>query len=347
MTAADPRLPRSLRETPWAYPFFQAVRLLQYLRPERRPVGRFFEPKSEAVHFTSNTQLGFPASEIQSLEFVEDAYGETPPSMGVNFLGLHGPQGELPLTYRAYVRERMRDGDHTLQAFLDIFHHRVISLFYRAWEKYRFTVKYERGESAGLAGYLMDLIGLGTPGLQNRQDVADESLLFYSGLLAQMPRSASALEGILADYFEVPVEVEQFVGAWRGLEREACTHLREDESNDVSAVLGGGAVAGDEVWDPQSIVRIRLGPLPLSRYLEFLPNGRAHHPLKGICRFFAGEDLDFEVQLILKRTETPALELGMEGPEAPQLGWVSWARSKPMDRDPGETILRLWEEERR
>lgn len=345
MKQADPRLPESLEREPYRYRFFQAVRLLQYLRPERRPVGRFFDIHQESIRFRANTAVGFPASEVQSLSFPEDAYGETPPSMEVNFLGLHGPTGELPLMYRTYVRQRERDGDGTLRDFLDIFNHRLTSLFYRAWEKYRFTVKYERGEGAGLAAYMLDLVGLGTRGLQNRQEVEDESLLFYAGLLAQMPRSAVALESVLADYFGVDVEIQQFVGMWRGLERDAWTHLQEDDTGDIACYLGGGAVAGNEVWDPQSIVRIRMGPLPLHRYLEFLPNGRAYRPLKAITRFFAGEDLDFEVQLLLKRTETPACGLGTEGPEAPQLGWVTWVKSKPMDRDPGETILRLWNDE--
>src|SRR5204863_7315346 len=108
--------------------------------------------------------------------------------------------------------------DHTLASFLDIFNHRMVSLFYQAWEKYRFTIAYERGERDRFSHHLLDLIGLGTPGLHERQAVPDDSLLFYSGLLSLHPRSATALRQILIDYFAVPVQIEQFVGCWQGLD---------------------------------------------------------------------------------------------------------------------------------
>jgi type VI secretion system protein ImpH len=262
----------------------------------------------------------------------------------VNLMGLTGPSGELPLFYSAYVAERVRAGDSTAADFFDLFNHRLISLLYRAWEKYRFTIPYERGEDGGMKQYLMDLIGIGTEGLAGRQTVNDESLVYYSGLLGQQPRSAAALRNILADYFDAPVEVVQFVGAWRPLEESGQCRLEEEDQGWESSRLGGGAVVGDAVWDPQSIVRLRLGPLTLRQYLDFLPTGSAWRPLKAITRFFSGDDLDFEVQLILKRTETPACQLGAEGIEAPRLGWVSWVKTRPMPRDPDETILRLWED---
>ena len=183
------------------------------------------------------------------------------------------------------------------------------------------------------------MVGLGMPALANRQAVGDESLLFYTGLLAQQPRSAIALERILADYFEVPVEVEQFVGAWCSLDRD--TQTRFEDSEGFSTQLGWGAVVGDEVWDLQSRVRIKLGPLPLKRYLEFLPAGSAYAPLRAITRFFSGGDLDFEVQLILEREEVPACVLGAEGEQAPRLGWATWVKSVPLGRDPADTVLHL------
>jgi type VI secretion system protein ImpH len=339
---AAAELPARLRQKPWEYRFFQAVRLLQYLQPERTPVGHFVEPRQEAARFSAPASLGFPAAEIQSLQ----AEDENPAQVEVNFMGLTGPSGELPLVYTAYLMERVRAGDTALKAFLSMFDHRMISLFYRAWEKYRFTVPYERGERGGLRQYLLDEIGLGTDGLQNRQEVSDESLVFYSGLLSQQPRSAVALRQILSDYFEIPVEVVEFVGAWRRLGTDGQCQLQDAEFGMESACLGGGAVVGDEVWDPQSVVRLRLGPLSLARYREFLPSGSAYRPLRAMTRFFSGHDLDFEVQLILDRSETPPLCLGVDESEAPQLGWVSWVKSREMNRDPDDTVLRLWEEGR-
>ena len=141
------------------------------------------------VRFGAHAPVAFPASQIQELERPPDG----PVRMRVNFMGLTGPLGVLPLMYSELVIERLRARDRTMRDFFDIFNHRMISLFYQAWEKYRFTIPYERGERDPFSHHLLALLGLGTPGLQDRQDVADDSLLFYSGLLSLHARSATAL----------------------------------------------------------------------------------------------------------------------------------------------------------
>lgn len=324
-----------LSKEPYSFQFFQAVRLLSRMLSGRQPVGRFQPPSSEVVRFSAHATLTFPASEIQSLTWPEDG----PPRMEVNFMGLTGPLGVLPLYYTELVMERLRNRDTALRDFLDIFNHRGISLFYRAWEKHHFPVASELGQTGAFLQVLLCLAGLGTPRLADRQAVNDWSLVFYGGLLGQQPRSATALEQILSDYFEVPARVEQFVGAWYSLGR--ATQTRFEEEDGISGQLGCGAVIGDEVWDIQSRVRVTLGPLPLDRYLDFLPTGSAYGPLRAITRFFSGDAMDFEVQLILQREEVPGCALGDEGGAAPRLGWLTWAKSKPIGRDPAETVLRL------
>jgi type VI secretion system protein ImpH len=324
-----------LSQEPCSFEFFQAVRLLARILSGRQPVGRFQQPASEVVRFSAHATLTFPASEIQSLTWPEGRQ----PRMEVNFMGLTGPIGVLPLYYTELVMERLRNRDTTLRDFLDIFNHRSISLFYQAWEKHRFPVACELGQPSAFLQVLLSLVGLGTPRLASRQAVDDWSLVFYGGLVGQQPRSASALEQVVSDYFDVPVRVEQFVGAWYGLDQETQTRL--EEADGISGQLGCGAVIGDEVWDLQSRVRVTLGPLSLDRYLDFLPTGSAHAPLAAIVKFFSGDALDFEVQLILQRDEVPPCVLGAESDAAPRLGWLTWAKSRPIDRDPGETVLRL------
>ena len=324
-----------LREEPYGIRFFQAVRLLERLFPERKPVGRFVNPSQEIVHFGANPSLAFPASEIQSLEWDE----KKPHHMTVNFLGLTGPLGALPQWYTGLVADRVRAGDKTLRDFLDIFNHRFLSLFYQAWEKYRFPIAYERGELDRFSRLLLDLIGMGTDGLQDRQAVPDEAFLFFAGILGQRPHSAKALELILTEYFEVPVEVQQLLGGWFRLDTATACRLGDRET--PSEQLGMGAVAGNEVWDQGARARIKLGPLSLSQYLDFLPTGSAYQALRGLTRFFSNDEIDFEVQLVLERTEVPACELGSEGDDSPKLGWVSWVRSGPIGRDPEDTILAL------
>ncbi len=329
-------LGEALTEIPGRFEFFQAVRLMHRLFPERAPLGRFVPPQREVLRFAVNNFLGFPPSQIDSLEWSESE----PSRMKVNFMGLTGPMGVLPYAYTELIRERNRIKDHTLQDFFDLFNHRMISLFYEAWEKYRFYVAYERDQQDRFSRFLMSFVGLGTAGLENRLAVRDESLLFYCGLFSLQPRSGAALEQVLADYFDVPVEIEQFVGAWRAL--DPANQCRMEGSVAYSDQLGMGVVAGDEIWDQQSRARIKLGPLTAGQYRSFLPSGDAWEPLRALTSFFTGGEIEFEVQLILKREEVPACELRGPDPEAPLLGWVSWIKSgASFGRDPGDTVLLL------
>ncbi len=201
-----------MRQHPGRFEFFQAVRMLLRIFGDREVPGSATSVNREAVRFRVNNSLAFPPSQISSID-----WDGAVPAMAVNFMGVTGPMGVLPRVYSEFVISRLRARDRTLADFFDIFNHRMISLFYQAWEKYRSAVAYERDGEDRLSKYLMCLIGLGTDGLQNRMEVNDDSLLFYSGLLSLQPRSAAALRGALQDYFGVPVEVEQFVGAWQPL----------------------------------------------------------------------------------------------------------------------------------
>jgi type VI secretion system protein ImpH len=324
-----------LRSEPYRFEFFQAIRLLERMAPDRKPLGRFTNPADEVARLGAFPSLAFPASEIQSIEWPEGK----PPSLAVNFMGVTGPQGPLPHFYTTLILARLRSGDRTLRDFLDLFHHRMLSFFYQAWEKYRFAVSYERGERDRFSHHLLDLIGLGTLGLQERLAVPDDAFLFFAGILGQRPHSAHALELLLNDYFEVPFEVIQLVGGWFRL--DAITECCIGERSTPSEQLGLGAVVGDEVWNQQASARIRIGPLDLENYLDFLPNGSAYEPLRALLRFWTNEEIDFEVQLILEREEVPRCQLGGEGEGAPQLGWVTWMKSKPMERHPEETIFNV------
>jgi type VI secretion system protein ImpH len=329
----------TLKNEPFKIGFFQAVRLLRRRMPQRKAPGSFVPPAQEAVRFISNPSLAFPAGEIQEIKWPTNA--EEPPRMVVNFMGLCSPVGVLPQHYTELIIDRAQNKDNGFRDFLDLFNHRLISLFYRAWEKYRFFVGYERREEDKLTTMLFSLIGLNTAGLAGRQAVHDQSLAFYSGLLAQQPRSAQSLTQILADYFQVDVALEQFVGKWVRLPQNTQTCF--DDAESVNTQLGGGAVLGDEVCDHQSSVRIKLGPLTRDQYLDFLPTktAKAYPALKALLKFFSNDVIDFEIQLILKREETPALKLGASDHSGLMLGWTTWVKNAPMGRDPGETVLQM------
>jgi type VI secretion system protein ImpH len=324
-------LERALRREPTAFGFFQAVRLLERLQRDRAPVGHYADPADEVVRFSVNPAISFPPSEIHALELPSDG----PARMSVNFFGLTGAQSVLPYHYSLLVAERLRARDGALAGFLDLFHHRLLSLFYRAWERHQVAVAYEKGQDS-LRAHLLDLVGMGLDSQQERLDVPDDVLAYYAGLLGPEPRSALALEQLVADFFGVPVEVEQFVGGWYPLETGDQCSVGEEVG--ASTRLGLGAVVGDEVWDHQMRVRIRIGPLARSQFDTFLPGGSAHEPLRALVRFFSHDQFDFEIQLVLARDEVPGCILGDE--DQP-LGLSTWIRTTALERDADETILSL------
>ena len=334
---ANTRLQEMLRTDPCTVKFFQMVRLLERLHPERKPVGLFVAPANEVARFSAHTSLSFPASEIQT--YTES--GDGPDRLSVNFMGLSTMNGPLPHPYTELLLERVRNKDHAMGEFFDIFNHRIISLFYRGWKKYRFFIAYEqsRGADDMVTRCVFDLLGLGTPGLARRMKIADEAAIYYAGILGQTRRSARGLKQLLEDYFDVSVQVEQFTGSWNRLAVSDQTMLNDGGS--ASECLGVATIIGDEVWDQQGTVTIRLGPMPLKQYKEFLPGAAAHAELAEWLRFYSRQELDFVVRLVLARTEVPEVKLSSDESEMARLGIASWLKMKPFERDPDEAMYRL------
>jgi type VI secretion system protein ImpH len=342
MASASWGTDRSIAELLYAaafeFDFFQAVRLLARLREELKPVGAAAAPHSEVVRFRARNSLAFAASAVHSIE--EDHGG--PPYMTVAFMGLTGPKGTLPTHYTEIAMEREAAGETALSEFLDIFNHRLISLFYRAWEKHHFTIGYESAQRTAskdaFTGYLHALIGMGTSGLSGRLPFRDDALIRYAGLFAQRPNSASALEGILQDYFGVPVEIEQFRPSRHRLEEQDL--CRPGPRETISNQLGMGAVAGDAVWNTHGSFQVRIGPLTLKRFRQFLPDGEAFRQATALIRLFAERALEFEIQPVLKADEVPLCELTRDPREGPRLGWTGWLKVKEFKQDADDATFR-------
>lgn len=329
-------LSKSLWDEPYRFRFFQAVRLLERLNPGKKPVGYHFPLDEEVVRFRSRLSLNFPPSEIHEIRRSADKRGRETTEMTVAFLGMIGPLGALPVPYTELAMERARFKDRALWEFLDLFHHRMVSLFYRAWEKYRFPVAYERSRDDRFTGYLYHLIGLGTSGLKRRQAFPDIALLLYSGLIAQRPHSATALRAILADYFRVPVHIEQMRGQWLEIDEDSLTFLGK-----ANCRLGVDAIAGSRLWDQQSKFRVQLGPLGFSRFFAFLPPGQWYRPASELVRLLAGMEFDFDFQLILKKEEVPACHLASQTGQQAMLGWTTWLKTMPTRQDDPQVILNV------
>jgi type VI secretion system protein ImpH len=335
---------QKLFDEPYRFQFFQAVRLLERLLPERLPVGRVSDegqviaPSREVARFRSHASLRFPPSQLYDLERAntgEEGGDANPPRMEVAFMGLTGPLGVLPNVYTELLIERKRRKDLALHDFLDLFNHRFISFFYRAWEKYRFPVAYERDPGEGLfTRSLFALINMGTRGLRDRMNLRDEGLLRYAGLIAQRPHSASAIAAIIGDYFMVIARIEQFSGQWLKLDAGSVTTLGSANNS-----LGSTAVAGTRVWDCQSKFRVKLGPMSYEQFADFLPRGSAFKPVMDLIRLLAGPEFDFDLQLVLKSEEVPGSVAATDEKNRSMLGWNSWLKTRPFRLDDEQVVL--------
>jgi type VI secretion system protein ImpH len=331
---ADPSVAQLLFQRPYEFDFFQAVRLLALMHPTRPLLSRVDEGVSENIRFRALASLNFPPSPVYQLTDGD------PIQMTVAFMGLTGPQGVLPEHYTEHVIARLFEKDGSLAAFFDLFNHRFIALFYQAWAKHNLPASFERERASrskgrGLTQYLFDLIGMGTQNLRGRLQVLDEALLPYAGLIAQSPHSASALRGVLADYFQLPVEIRQFVGRWISLVQTDLSYLSPEGLHNQ---LGFGAIAGDQVWNQQAGFRVQLGPITYQQFVHFLPVGEAFPTLVNLVRFFVGQTLDFDVQLILRAAEVPWCRLS-DDLSSPRLGWSTWLKTEEFASDVQDTIL--------
>lgn len=329
-SAAALELDRLLQEKPYAFGFFSALRRLECAHPEGPRVGRAVRAVREPVRLGQEPSLAFAPSTLSSYQ---PATGQRPPRLVVFFLGLFGPNGPLPLHLTEYARDRIRNRDDpTFARFADLFHHRILSLFYRAWAAAQPTVEFDRPQNSRFNLYLGALCGMGQPTLRNRDRLPDLARFHYAGLLGAQTRHAAGLEALLRGFFGMPVRLQQFVGQWIELPESSRWQLGQSPE---TGALGLTTVAGSRVWDCQQKFRIVFGPLDLADYRRLLPGSDSLQRLVALVRSYTGDELDWDVNVILKKDQVPPLQLG----QSAQLGLTSWAASRPLDEDADQLFL--------
>ena len=317
---ADPPLIRELLEKGPSFSFFQAVRLLQALEPAAPRVGRQGPAAGEVVRLRPALSYAFPNADLERVRRLPGA--ENRFEIVCTFLGLYGTASPLPSYFTEQLLFEQDEEKGFLRGFLDLFHHRLLSLFYRAWEKYRYDAQFAPGGDDPLSARLSSLLGVDPATLPRGHRVPAVRLLAYGGLLTQQPGSAASLEAVLADYFDgLPVSVSPFAGGR--------TPVPADQRNGLgrrNARLGEDLVLGERVEDPAGAFRVRVGPAGLEDFLSFLPGQAKVEELRELCALMNAGGLALEVELELKEDEVPPLRLS-DGPA--RLGWSTWLGRRP------------------
>ena len=303
-----------LREEGHRFSFFQAVRLLEAMQPDRHAVGESMEPAREAVRFSSRVRLDFPATEVDQVELPPNS--RSPAKLRANVMGIAGVLGPLPPPFTELVLERNSAKDHALADFLDLFNHRLLSIFYRARKKFRPSLTRRPPDQGPVARTLFSLIGLGTSGLRERIRVPDRSLLPFTGLLAGRTRSMVGLERVVQGHFGIPATVMPFQGAWLEIDSTERTRIGRRGANHQ---LGESVVLGSRVWDQSAGFELRLSHLGQRQLVDLLPTGAGYKTLCSLVRFYVGEELDFRLRLSVNPEDVPELRLGQAGDGL--LGW--------------------------
>jgi type VI secretion system protein ImpH len=307
----------------YRFSFFKAVSLLEKLYPEKKPIGKTLTPGEEAVRFSSKPGLAFPPSDISGLRHDDE---EGPVEMEVAFMGLVGPSGVLPHWYNEQAIKRMAEKDYALTAFYDMFHHRLISLFYLAWKKHELAANYLPGEKDKISSYLLSLTGLGTPGLLELLELPDKSIMYYfCGLLSRSVPSACAIERVVEYLTGTVARVEQFIERVLPLNPEDQTRLGL-----ANARLGVDTICGGYIRESQTKFRINLGPMGYDEFIRFMPGGKMLRSVFSIVRYMAGIEYEFDIRIFIKREDVPNCILGHEAVTRPVLGWSTWIRSPGM-----------------
>jgi type VI secretion system protein ImpH len=315
---------------PHSFDFCRAVRMLEAEFRDHPRVGNSVRLEEDLLRFCQIPSLSFAPS---TLEGVQQPEGSRVIRMFVNFLGLFGPNGPLPQHLTDFARDRYRNAhDPTLVRFMDIFHHRMLSFFYRAWAINQKSVDFDRPDESRYADYFGSLFGIGMPGLRNRDSVPDRAKIFFSGRLTAQTRNAEGLEAILEDFFGLPTEIQEFTGFWMEIPVE--NQCRLGESPETGS-LGVNAIAGARKYEAQLKFRIRMGPMELDDLRGLVPIGDSFKRLKDWVLNYINQELYWDLQCVLKASAVPSICLGQDG----LLGWTTWLKSKPFTRDTQDPIF--------
>lgn len=318
----------AIAAAPFRYDFFHAMRLLDAHHADKPRLGTARRPQDEPVRLGQAVELSFAPSAISGVQM--QGVGGLP-RLEVRFFGLFGPNGPLPLHLTSYTRERvLHKGDETLARFADMFHHRMLLLFYRAWAQAQPVVSMDRpasarrGEERGdrIGEMVGALIGTGGAAWRRRDAVPDTVRLAFAGLLARQVRSADGLAQLLGAFLGRVVRVEQFVGRWMALPPAERSRIggRFASRRLATAQLGRNTVLGRAVFDRQHHIRLHVGPLSLPAFESLLPVGASLPPVQGLVRQYLGDEFGWDLALALAPTERPQARLGQHS----RLGWTSW-----------------------
>lgn len=325
--------------------FFQLVRLFERARCTpgllppggqlKRPPGTSRRLSDEAIRFHARISARFVVGATGSLDQAFREAGEDPTRVETSFASAAGAQGILPSHYTTLILERLREGDTALRDYLDVFHHRIISALVRGWEKHRPYAILESGGHPVIGERdedgMLDVFSNSVSAIAGRRRYDapagfDENIfLYYSGIFSDCRRSATSLSAMLEEHFRIPVAIEQFYPIRIRVPDDVRWQL-DTRPNGRGPLLGSGLLLGESTEVVQTSIRVRIGPVRLDQFRDYLPEGDRFAPFSRLMRYYAGFEFTISVQLLLDARDVPEFRLG--GTQGVRLGWETWMYSR-------------------
>ena len=305
------RLLSDLEAEPWRFDYFKVLRHLERLHAERPRIGDSATMREEIVQLGQDPFMEFPAANLARVE----RSGDKPLKIFVKYMGMLGPQGALPLATTEEAYHYMLANDDAFARFLDVFNHRFLQLFFRAWANSRPIAQHDRPKQDRFTAYIGAAIGIGSEPYRNLDSIPDAAKLCFAGLLGAHAKSASRLAGAICGLFAVEADVDELVGTRLMLEPHEYTMLGQRHH-----ALGQDAMLGRAVYSVQDKIRIRIYTRTLRQYVRFLPSGDLCEPLADLVYAYNGAQLDWDAELAIPPGAVEPIRLGHFG----QLGWTTW-----------------------
>lgn len=300
------------------FSFYRLIYLLERLHAGSPPVGQLGPAPEERIRIRADPSLVFHSSDIAELDQHKYPDDVLRTRVTGSFLGLYGSTSPLPGHYvESIALSDYQGGPQPIREFLDVFHHRLFSLIYRAWSKYRFSVSYRSKGTDTFTRRMFCAVGLDAF-RETEPSIPRFLFLRYASILTSKSRSARGLRVVLEDlYGKMGVAIEQFVGHWTLIEKPYRNKLGV-----MNHQLGESLTIGRYVYDGTGRFTIVLGPLGYDEYLSFLPGGHRRPLLRGVVSTFTRGQHDVMLELHVKTDAAPRFQLG--SPRSATLKRTAW-----------------------
>ncbi len=295
----NPSVEEALQAEPYSFDFDQAILILERMHEAKTSLGEGYDPSFEAVTLKSHVSLAPPASELQQLDQTTDK-----PTLWINFLSLAGALGPLPTPYTETVIQRTREKDTSFRDFLDIFNHRLASLWHRFHKKIHTGVAQILPQESNIGKCLLQLAGISHSRMIEGTALNEMTLLTYQNLMWKQPHGTIGLGRLLHHHFDITVHLHDFQGAWRHASSSEVSRIGVQQGQ--WNALGQTILLGSKTWDQMAGIQIDIVALSWERFCQFLPPAHEDcrhvnyfHQLKELCQLYVGLDFAISIKLSL------------------------------------------------